>query len=143
MNTSNTSNELKLTRGERNKNPGNIDQSPNRWQGKVANPTDSRFEQFTDVKWGIRALAKLLISYHSRGHDTIIEMINRYAPSSENNSESYITAVSIATGVAPTVSYPIRELDSLVSLVTAVIHHENGRVIYSAQEIKDSVSLAL
>lgn len=138
MNTS-----LKLTRGERNKNPGNLEQSANKWQGRVENPTDPRFEQFVDVQWGIRALAKVLFSYHKKGFNTITKIISRYAPSSENDTTAYISSVCATTGVGAEEVFPIRDSESLYKLVKAIIKHENGRVIYEDSEIKKAVELAL
>ena len=61
---------MTATRGERNNNPGNIRKGSN-WQGLAPEQTDSAFGQFTEAKWGIRALAKVLLQYGQQGRDTV------------------------------------------------------------------------
>lgn len=88
-------------RGIRNNNPGNIEWgSP--WQGLVAfdKRTDSRFAQFIDPASGIRALARVLITYQDKRRaadgspiDTIAEFIERWAPPFENNTKAYADEV--------------------------------------------------
>ena len=53
-------------RSVRNNNPGNMEQSANTWVGKVANPSDVRFEQFETPALGVRAMTKNLYSYQNR-----------------------------------------------------------------------------
>lgn len=58
-----------MTRGIRNNNPGNIDYNPaNKWQGQL--PMDKviepRFCRFESPEYGIRALMKLLSTYHKK-----------------------------------------------------------------------------
>lgn len=86
-------------RGFRNNNPGNIDYNPrNQWQGQL--PPDpaieKRFARFDTAENGIRALAKLVLAYRSKdgmpkiggqGIDTVREVLNRWAPSVENDTE--------------------------------------------------------
>ena len=50
------------TRGERNNNPGNI-RTGSTWQGLSLQQTDADFCVFTDPKFGIRALAKVLLLF--------------------------------------------------------------------------------
>lgn len=89
-----------LPLGLRNNNPGNIKASPDNWQGEIG--TDSGFEVFKSVFWGLRALFKNLKTYYFRyGLNTIEKIINRWAPPSENDTESYIQFVSYRTGVDP------------------------------------------
>lgn len=88
-------------RGYRNKNPGNIDFNPrNKWVGQVGIepvPRDNgrpRFAVFSSHEYGIRAIAMLLQTYQDR-HDlkTIRQLINRWAPNNENNTNSYVRFV--------------------------------------------------
>jgi len=82
------------TRGVRNHNPGNIRRSSDPWQGLAAEQTDPAFFQFISAAYGIRALVKTLITYQDKhGLQTVAEIISRWAPSSENNTGSYISAV--------------------------------------------------
>ena len=85
------------TRGKRNNNPFNIIKNPsNAWLGKIPSDlsNDGRFEQFLDMKYGIRAGLILLRRYITIYRlDSVSEIIKRFAPESENNTKAYITFV--------------------------------------------------
>ncbi|MFN6998960.1 MAG: structural protein, partial [Elioraea tepidiphila] len=93
----------KLSRGYRNRNPGNIEHLPtNKWLGLETPPSDGRFCRFRSHQHGIRALALLLQSYQDRhGLRTIAGIINRWAPGSENDTAAYIAHVARLTGRDP------------------------------------------
>lgn len=131
----------KMTRGERNNNPGNIVKSSQAWQGKVAG-TDSRFESFVSPEYGIRALARVLRSYQRAGKSTLAAMINTYAPPVENNTSAYVAAVSRDTGIAADAVPDLTNDAILFALAKAIIKHENGRVIYSDAQILNGVTMA-
>lgn len=83
------------SRGIRNNNPGNIRINyANNWKGMCDVQSDISFVQFTEMKYGLRALMKLLINYQKKGYCTVIDIISHYAPSSENDTNSYINFVS-------------------------------------------------
>jgi uncharacterized protein (DUF169 family) len=110
---------------------------------------DSRFVVFTDPVYGIRALAKCLLTY-SRLHegkstdiDTVREVINRWAPPVENDTGAYVDAVAKEVCVHPDEPIKIDDPDTLERLVRAIIRHENGRVIYSDAEIVSGIDKAL
>lgn len=131
-----------LTRGERNNNPGNIERTGINWLGMSPEQPDERFLSFVEPKYGIRALAKLLINYAGKGVDTVSEIISRYAPGSENDTASYIAAVSRSIGVDPNVRLDFRANPELLfALVKAIIKHENGRVIYSDEKIREGIDM--
>lgn len=130
-----------LPRGIRNNNPGNIEWgSP--WQGlrPTGERTDSRFAQFTSPAWGIRALARVLITYQDKRRakdgsriDTVREIIERWAPSFENDTDAYVRQVSkaVCNGVTgctgpddPTIN--VHDYRTAKALVEAIIRHENG-----------------
>lgn len=50
-----------LPRGLRNNNPGNIRTTKDKWQGLREKQTDKDFFQFTEMKWGYRALIRTLL----------------------------------------------------------------------------------
>ncbi len=129
---------LTPTRGERNNNPGNIRKGP-AWQGLAADQSgDMAFAVFTTPEYGIRALGKLLQNYQSQGFNTVRAVINKYAPSNENNTGAYINAVASALHVAPDSPIDLNDPATLVALTNAIIQHENGRNIYAATGITDS-----
>jgi len=132
------------TRGERSHNPGNLQFMPHSpWRGQVGieivPPGMSfkpRFGRYDTDHNGIRALAKQLITYYQRdGLRSVRAMINRYAPSSENATDSYVGAVCNYCGVLPDDDYPLMMLSRLESMVFAVIRQENGRVLYDVDQI--------
>lgn len=143
-------------RGIRNNNPGNIDYNPrNAWQGQLGLEVGSakpRFARFDSPENGIRALAKLLINYRGKdgmpgvggkGIDTVLETINRWAPSNENDTSAYAKAVAQKIGVQITDVIDIRDLQVLRGIVTAIITHENGGNPYPAVIINEGVRRAL
>lgn len=122
-----------MTRGIRNNNPGNIDHNPaNKWQGQLPHdPTiESRFCRFESPEYGIRALMKLLCNYHKGGHNSVSKIINRYAPSSENNTTAYISGVAKALNVDQFEKINLNK-PTLIALAKAIIRHENGQQPYS------------
>lgn len=115
-------------RGIRNFNPGNIRHAKGtRWQGMSANQNDSAFVQFTGPQWGIRAIARTLITYQDKhALRTIRQIISRWAPPSENNTESYIRQVAVRVGVAPDARIDVYDYRTMRTLVEAIVRHENG-----------------
>jgi len=142
---------LTQTRGERNRNPGNIDRNETKWKGMSPDQSgDSRFVVFTDSVWGIRALAKVLLTY-SRVYpqdtpqdiDTVREIVNRWAPPVENDTGAYVNAVSKELGVSPDDEIDVTDEGVMKALVIAIIRHENGRMIYDDDVLTDGVQRAL
>lgn len=143
-------------RGVRSNNPGNIDFNPrNDWQGQLGvelGVTKPRFARFDSPENGIRALAKLLLNYRGKdgmpgvgkpGIDTPLEFINRWAPSSENDTQSYASAIAKRLGVGVRDSIDIAKPDVLAVAVTGIIVHENGGNPYAAAIIAEGVRRAL
>lgn len=115
-------------RGIRNNNPGNI-RWGDPWQGLVptAKRTDRAFCQFTKPTFGIRALARVLINYKDKHNiSTIREVISRWAPPNENNTDAYISAVAAKVGIYENTVIDLHEYKILKPIVEAIIHHENG-----------------
>ena len=115
-----------VPRGIRNRNPLNI-RIGNVWLGEVDHPTDPEFEQFCTFEYGIRAGFIILRRYIRRyGHNTIRSIISHWAPSSENDTEAYITAVSRAVQMEPDAVIDYGDKATMVALVDAMILHECG-----------------
>lgn len=131
---------MKPTRGERNNNPGNIRRTQIVWRGEVPG-ADTAFETFSTPEYGIRAMAKLLRHYAAEGFDTIREIVNRYAPSHENDTNAYIRAVCRATGFPEDQPLNLADDAILRPLVVAIITHENGRNIYSESTINRGLAM--
>ena len=85
-------------RGIRNNNPLNIRRSADRWSGAREKQTDKNFVQFTTMPYGYRAAWKILQNYYERfcrqsKPFTVRNIIGRWAPPNENETESYVRQV--------------------------------------------------
>jgi len=133
---------LKTPRGLRNNNAGNI-RHGDKWQGMAALQLDPSFITFTNEKFGIRAMARVLSNYRDRhGLVTVSGIISRWAPSVENDTDSYVNQVSRALGVSANTVIDTRNADVMELLIAAIIKHENGQQPYSAELIKEGIALA-
>lgn len=140
--------------GLRNNNPGNI-RPGDAWQGMTGE--NGGFIVFQDVTWGIRALATDITNKIQQGYNTIGKIgsvkdcsidkvgsiISRYAPPSENNTASYISAVSADTGI-PANQVIDLDAETLHDLIRAIMNHENGdqySALISDQDIDTGISM--
>ena len=129
-------------RGIRNNNPGNI-RHGDAWQGLAEQQTDSSFCVFRSPEYGIRALAKVLLNYEKKyGLNTVRKVISRYAPSMENDTESYIKSVAGQLGVDADEPITVRDKATLLVLVKAIIRHENGEQPYSNEILIKGLEMA-
>lgn len=116
-----------VPRGIRNNNPLNI-RIGNKWIGEVKNPTDTEFEQFTSMVFGLRAGFVLIRRYIERYHfRTIREIVSRWAPASENNTERYIVQVCYFTGMQADTILSFWDKSSMCKLVYAMVQVECGK----------------
>lgn len=114
-------------RGMRNNNPGNIRKSGDAWKGLRPAQTDSAFFQFDTMHYGLRALAIIVKNYTRKyGLNTVRGIISRWAPSNENDTWSYVKAVSAFVGVGPDDYVDTYNAETLAKIVRAIIRHENG-----------------
>ncbi|MDH4869832.1 structural protein [Pseudomonas sp. BN515] len=122
-------------RGIRNYNPGNIRHAKGvRWQGQAQIQGDTEFVQFNGSRWGIRAIARILITYQDKRRagdgsriDSVREIIQRWAPPFENNTDAYVRQVASALGVGPDdETLDVYHFDTMRALVLAIVFHENG-----------------
>lgn len=134
---------MSAPRGIRNNNPGNIRRSADPWQGLAKDQNDDAFFQFAEPKWGIRALARVLISYQDRhGLRTVRAIISRWAPPVENKTSSYIDHVAHRLGVGADDPLDVHDYRVLRGLVEAIIAHENGQQPYTDAQIDAGLVLA-
>ena len=116
-----------LPRGIRNNNPGNVERTSERWLGMADNQTDNRFLVFSTPEHGIRCLQRLLINYQERHNiNTIRKIIDRWAPSVENNTSAYVWHISRITGFDPDESLDLLDKYTNVAITKAIVRHENG-----------------
>lgn len=119
----------KTPRGIRNNNPLNI-RIGNDWQGEKLPNTDGSFEQFTEMKWGLRAGFIILRNYINKyGLNTIEKIIKRWAPSNENNTKEYIRRVCKHTGFESTTPINASNSCQMIVLVEAMCVVENGQKV--------------
>lgn len=123
------------TRAWRNNNPGNI-RSGGYVNGQGAIGSAGGFGVFPDYDMGFDALTTLLGSRNYR-NKTLGQAISRYAPSSENDTDSYISHVEEATGYdRDTPMQDIIDNGDLSSVADAIEDHE-GYSEGSVTEIED------
>lgn len=116
-----------LPRGIRNNNPGNIRLSEVRWQGQKDVQADTSFVEFSAPVWGLRALMRVLLTYHFKhGLDTVESIINRWAPPHENATDHYIYSVARHLKVQRRDRLDLTDRAVLTALCEAIIRHENG-----------------
>lgn len=89
--------------------------------------TDSRFVVFVAPEWGIRAIARTLLTYQNTHKlNTVREIINRWAPPVENDTGAYVGVVASAVGVGADDVVDVDGVGVMLPLVRAIIRHENG-----------------
>lgn len=116
------------TRGIRNKNLGNIEKTQTVWEGEIRPGADERFCEFESLIMGCRALIKTLVTYHTKhGCSTVRSIIERWAPSHENDTESYVehVASSISKGVDEAIPFDL-DATYYLAIAKAIARHENG-----------------
>lgn len=113
-------------RSVRNNNPGNIRTNSTKWVGKVGD--DGSFVTFASPEKGVRAMAKTLETYQNKHNlKTPAQIIGRYAPPNENNTQSYINAVSEAAGLDPNQEIDLSaNPETHKKFIAAMIKHEGG-----------------
>ncbi|MGG4750392.1 structural protein [Proteus mirabilis] len=128
----------KSARGERNNNPGNI-RHGSKWQGLSAQQTDKDFCQFVSTEYGIRAIYVLMRTYEKKyGLCSIREIINRYAPPKENNTEGYIQRVAKELNVSTEDCVSVSKKEVAIALATAIVGVELGYQPYSQKVFEDA-----
>ena len=119
----------KLPRGIRNKNPGNIKLGTD-WDGLAKEQTDPIFCIFDEAVMGIRALMRILLVYRFHHKKTTIDdIISRWAPPSENDTDAYIDFVCDKVGLNP-MDELTNSIEDYLPLVKAIILMENGKQPY-------------
>jgi len=135
-------------RGVRNNNPGNLDRTDIVWRGEdrsaAALASEERFCVFGTPQAGFRALAKTLLTYQNKhGLRTVRDMISRWAPPKENNTEAYIAQVAREVGVGSREIVSLSKQVPLQRMVTAIARHENGGLFWNEAVIEAGVRQAL
>lgn len=131
--------------GIRHNNPGNIEWIPSptkRWRGMVGRGVGNaaRYGVFDTAMNGIRAIGGELSASIRKGQNTVAQVINEWAPPSENNTSAYVEAVAKALGVSA--HQPIDVFSNKGKIALAIIQHENGVQPYRPSDVLKWVNLA-
>ncbi len=144
-----------MTRGEKINNPGNIRLSDQHWVGKIYPSSDADFEQFDTPEHGIRAMAKILLTYFHNGINTIGDtydtngtfrrgIISTWAPASDNNPvAAYVENVCSRSGYNENACLMLTSLHDLSPVIFGMIDQEQGGCIYSMDQIETGCRMAL
>lgn len=123
----------KISRAEKNCNPGNIRRSTTKYRGE-ADSQDRQFKAFLSMEWGYRAIFVLLYTYSQRyGLKTIPTMIGRYAPPDENNTDSYSRFVCRESGVEASTVIDTLCREQMIPIVATMAKMEGVNLPDSAQ----------
>ena len=121
-----------LARGIRNKNPGNLRLGTIKWKGLIDNPEESTFCTFESMGMGCRALLRTLRTYVEK-YDlrSVRKIIERWAPSIENDTESYILSVCAAVKHGPDELINFHDQPWIyLDIARAIARHECGTDAY-------------
>ena len=117
---------MKNPRGIRNNNPLNI-RVGNDWQGERKPNTDGAFEQFQTMQYGYRAAFKLLKTYMGKYRcHTIRQIIHKWAPPRENDTNAYVKRVAGISKLNPDVIIAFWHKQTMIDLAYAMTIVENG-----------------
>jgi hypothetical protein len=131
-----------VPRGLRLCNPGNI-RLGDPWQGLAEDQTDPSFCVFMSPEYGIRAAAKIILTYQDRyGCWSVKSIIDRWAPPNENDTGAYIAAVAKDVGVGPDELVDAHSLPVMTKLLRAIFVHENGSCPYDDALIEKGATMA-
>lgn len=112
-------------------NVGNIRPSTRKFSGELGTvnfPTSGNFRIFKSYYYGARAYCNLLQDvYLSQGRDTIREIITKYAPPSENDTERYIRDVSAWSGLGENEIIKFSDKTKFLKLAAAMCRKETGK----------------
>lgn len=131
------------TLGERLNNPGNIRITNQSWVGKIDPSADKEFEQFDTPEHGIRAMAKIILTYYHNGINTIEGVINKWAPPNENPTAAYIKNVCDRCGYNSDSQLMFTSLDDIAPVILGMIDQEQGGCIYTMEQINTGCRMAL
>lgn len=122
---------MKVVRGVRNNNFGNIRVSSTNWDGKIKDNTDGVFEQFQTPELGVRAMVINLRNYYNLYNKrNIRDIISKWAPANENKTQEYIDFVSKYCNVSPLEDVSDRLFTDdafMLRLIKAITLKENGQ----------------
>ncbi|CAJ0610726.1 unnamed protein product [Cylicocyclus nassatus] len=80
------------------------------------------------MDYGYRAALYLIRKYINKGYATVGDIISRWAPTNENNTQAYINSVCNQTGFTPFTRISFDRKADVIKLAAAMSVHENGNI---------------
>lgn len=131
----------KKTRAERNFNPGNLNYAGQAGASLEAG-SNARFAKFNSEEEGIAALVRQLRLYHQRGIDTIGEIVKKYAPPSENDTQAYVANMARWTGLSADEKLNFNDTETVRRMVEGISRKEGRYTPLTEGQIMSGINLA-
>ena len=139
---------LSGVRGIRNNNPGNLNFAGQ--AGASRENGNGRFASFNTPEEGIGAMSKQL-DLHFNGTSakakqagrplrSVKDIVEAWAPPSENNTAKYVTDVAKQLGVSPTATLNLKDPATKTALMKAIVVKENGGNPYTDVQYAAGIS---
>ncbi len=98
-----------------------------RFIGELRPSRDKSFRTFVNMAYGYRAMHYLLRRYkNSYQLNTLEQMINRWAPPTENHTDAYIDFVAKRSGIGRDQIVDVSNMTVMCRIVEAMAKMENG-----------------
>lgn len=122
----------------RNNNPLNIRYNKhNDWRGQVGE--NKGFSVFIDIEHGFRAAYKLMMTYANKYKAySIAEIVTRWSPPTENNTQKYIDFVASKLNKSPYMPLSNNDYPLLIKAMADM----EGKNSYTLQDVKNGIALA-
>lgn len=132
---------IKKTRAERNFNPGNLNYAGQSGASLEAG-SNARFAKFNSEEEGIAALVRQLRLYQQRGIDTIGEIVKKYAPPSENDTQAYVANMARWTGLSADEKLNFNDTETVRRMVEGISRKEGRYTPLTEGQIMSGINLA-
>lgn len=137
-------------RGIRNNNPGNLNYVGQNG-ATLEDHATPRFARFNSAFEGFAALGKQIKAYYNgtskaAGYQklqSVEDIISRFAPASENNTQAYINKLSKMLGVGRGDSLNIQDPQVLATLMNGITQIENGKNPYAPDMVLKAAQSAV
>lgn len=133
--------DTRVPRGIRNNNPGNIKAFGGiHWRGQRGQDADG-FATFSSPRFGLRAIAVIWQDYcYYHKFTTLRQYLDRWAPPSENHTETYLRVLCAAAAVGP--DEPYNPCERPLFVLRAIVCMECGYCPYSDTDLQAALDAA-
>lgn len=95
------------------------------------------FQQFSTPEEGYAAMQRQLLLYYNRDHlSSVGQIVNKWAPPSENDTGAYVGDVAKRMGVSSMDKLDLSNPDTMSKLIAAMAHHENSKNTITSAQVK-------